>query len=480
MFLKKPIIFCKYSLLTLSYLLTVQKTEAQIFVEIEKNIDYGGVDFSEDFIIIDDYIYVCGYTDKGIGSRNYIALSKLDKFGNVIWNKTYGNNLDDKALGIIKTKNKQIVVCGQSETSASEVDAMLAKMDTLGNLIWIKNFPEVGTQTLDNLIESIDSSYIACGSTAVASALNEALIVKYDTSGTILWQQTIGDVGNEYANGIAQSTYSQSYFLSFDTNSFIDNYDVGVAKINNADGAIEWQNSYPYPFTGGSQNIIFTTDNNLLVIGETVVSSLTAKFDNYVQKIDTNGVSLWQKNIGKDGSDAAFSVIETNNKFYITGYSSSNTNTPASGNDLSIVCTDTSGTFIWQYFVGGTGAEIGRRIIEDDSKFWITAKNSTLNDFYLINFSLDLTYNIKENPLNSLELILFPNPTNSNKINLSHSNKNEFNKFAIFNLDNQKLFYGNIIANKIELDEQLVNGTYLVELQDLNNNRLVKKFVVEK
>ena len=107
---------------------------------------------------------------------------------------------------------------------------------------------------------------------------------------------------------------------------------------------------------------INTSDNHYISYGETEIYP-TSPFDFYVEKIDTNGTSVWKHLYGGIGADAAFSALETNDGgFVFTGYSNSyNGGAPI---DLVIFKIDSAGTFLWQHTYGSAGIDIGYEIIK--------------------------------------------------------------------------------------------------------------------
>src|SRR5688572_26615767 len=76
-----------------------------------------------------------------------VWLMKLDAGGNFIWKKCFGGGGHDTAFAVIQTPDKGFVVAGSSTSNNGDLtgnfgltDAWLFKTDSLGNLVWQKNF----------------------------------------------------------------------------------------------------------------------------------------------------------------------------------------------------------------------------------------------------------------------------------------------------------------------------------------------------
>ena len=81
-------------------------------------------------------IYVFGYSDSAAWGGQDFALWKLNRYGNVQWVKYYGDSLDNSGLYMNTTSDGNFIVTGQTMSATSDVDGLVCKIDTAGNVLW--------------------------------------------------------------------------------------------------------------------------------------------------------------------------------------------------------------------------------------------------------------------------------------------------------------------------------------------------------
>jgi hypothetical protein len=138
-------------------------------------------------------------------------------------------------------------------------------------------------------------------------------IVKFDSSGTLEWQKTIGGNQEEFLRD-AKQTADGGYILAGFSNSDISgektensqgNYDYWIVKID-TNGAIEWQNTIGGDAYDSVYNVEITADGGYLIAGisnsgisgdRTLLNQAVNPYttDTWVIKLDINGNIEWQR-----------------------------------------------------------------------------------------------------------------------------------------------------------------------------------------
>jgi len=151
-----------------------------------------------------------------------------------------------------------------------------------------------------------------------------------------------GKAGLEYSNG--------DLYIVASTNSFgFGQKDVYVIKTD-ANGNTIWTKTFGGAGNDEPNEIVQTSDGNLLIIGTTDSYGAGGK-DMYLLKIDTTGAMLWHKEFGGSGDEIGEDVMITSDGNYLV-----NGITSSFGNglrDIYLVKTTTSGTVIWTKTYGG-------------------------------------------------------------------------------------------------------------------------------
>ncbi len=97
----------------------------------------------------------------------------------------------------------------------------LAKLDTSGALQWQRSLNGSSQEIWYNAaVDASGNVYVAGYSTSSGGSGNaDALIAKYNSAGTLLWQRSIGGSGNEYASQMALSPDGSLLVLSGNTST---------------------------------------------------------------------------------------------------------------------------------------------------------------------------------------------------------------------------------------------------------------------
>ncbi|MFN4235239.1 MAG: hypothetical protein ACK4IK_10590 [Bacteroidia bacterium] len=397
---KKLILFIK--------LLIVFTTKAQIaFFENY----YGDLlpDLSRNVIQdADKNMYLLGTTV--FNNNAQVNLTKCDSSGNLIWTKYYGDTLNDFGISMV-FKNNKITFVYEKYNSISDIGIGIIKVDTSGSIIWQNQINKIQNLSPRQIIYSLDNQYLICGFISDNFNSNNIYIAKLDTLGNLIWDNSIGGTDNDYSSGIIQMSDSTIY-VSGDTRSFsVGGYDVYLIKLDK-NGNLLWDRNYGNQYDNGSQGVLLTQNQKIFVFGETH-TGIGLDFDYYTLMVDSSGNQLWQYNLGWSGTDAAFSAIEDiDGNFILTGYSNSNDTTMPI--NLSVFKINQSGTVLWQRFYGGSGIDIGFQIIPSQSGGLLITGQSYIEGFDTQQYLLHLTSNglLSQIKLQDAEFLnnIYPNP----------------------------------------------------------------------
>ena len=136
-----------------------------------------------------------GYAIAGeSGLDSDFCLLKTDEWGNMQWTKTYGGTKDDRALSVVETSDGGYALAGYTESfGAGSFDFWLVKTDVNGSMQWNRTYGGSNLEKAYSLIKTFDGGYAIAGYTQSSGARgNDFWVVKTDSNGNMVWNQTYG------------------------------------------------------------------------------------------------------------------------------------------------------------------------------------------------------------------------------------------------------------------------------------------------
>lgn len=225
---------------------------------------------------------------------------KLDPEGNKIWDKNLGGGAYDYAYDIVQTGDGGYIVVGKTSSIDGDVsgnhggaaDMWIVKLDRAGNLVWQKTLGGSNDDKAHSIAPTDDGNYLIVGQTqsldadvGVPKGATDIWVLKIDPAGEILWQTLLsgpnGGTHNEYGNhgiqtpdrGFIITGITQSRNIGTNSNN---NPDVLVVKLS-GDGSLPVTPAVPIPmetntvaYGGAGGNKTFPTARSPMG-GETVI-----------------------------------------------------------------------------------------------------------------------------------------------------------------------------------------------------------------
>lgn len=316
-------------------------------------------------------IILVGRTDSYSQDMN-VNVIKLDEKGNLIWDRTYGGNEDEEATEVIETKDGGFLIAGYSDSyskNLNENDIWLLKISENGEKEWEKALqtPEIIDEA-HGVIETKEGDFLVVGNTtAVAGGKTDAIVLKFNRKGELIWQKAFKGEKSQQANHIISN--AQGYAIVGSAEIQKKRWDMWLFTIDNQ-GNMLWQQTY-----GGGDNemgntVVQTKDGSYILAGFTYTFA-EGSLDAWVIKTDNKGNKIWDKSFGGLSTDEAFDVIITKeDNLLIAGYSDiyvpdkNFNNIGKDGNDVFIACLDQSGNELWKDTFGGKGTQRAYSVVE--------------------------------------------------------------------------------------------------------------------
>lgn len=191
----------------------------------------GSVDSAYSLLQTSDGGFVVVGTGNGGSSLDYTWLIRTNAFGEPEWNKTYSDGGFDRASDIIHCSDGGYLIAGTTTISAPDRwQARLIRVDSFGNALWNNTYGEVDDTWGECVVRTSSGGYALAGSVLPYNADNsDFLLVKVDENGEDQWTRTPGGQNPEHAYCIVQ-TEDGGYALAGYTKSVLSSYDFLVIK----------------------------------------------------------------------------------------------------------------------------------------------------------------------------------------------------------------------------------------------------------
>jgi hypothetical protein len=298
-------------------------------VEWEQN--YGGIgdDYGKAIIMVNDGYIIAGTSNStGVTDYDYNAwLLKVDFNGDILWNQSYGGIYEDGANSIVESQDGNYTVTGFTYSYDSiGSDMWIFKVNKTGEIIWNKIYGGEGFDEGRSIVETNDG-YVIAGETSFYSKsqdYTDAWLLKVDTAGNHVWNKTFDGAGyDDLFNHIIET---DSGFISVgharDRAQTLagEYYSKGYIVITNENGQILAERVMEEERETGISSIA-KTDGGYIVTG--YIGQYGAGDGNItVEKIENkNGERVWLKEYGGDYSDAGVWIDRgSGDNYFVTGY----------------------------------------------------------------------------------------------------------------------------------------------------------------
>jgi len=268
------------------------------------------------------------------------TLVKFDNDGDVVWKKNFGGEGIDNFCSVAVASDGFVAAGYSNEFSFDsedwagvrangDVDAIIVRFDSGGDVVWKKNFGGTGidryysvTEVSDGFVAVGNSNSFGTGDLEGFSKKGgfDAIAVKYDNDGNVLWKKSLGGDGWD------------GYF------SVMALPDGFIAA------GVSWVGSFG--------------------TGDWTGSKAKGTTDAVLVKYDNGGNVVWKKNFGGDGANEFTSIKAVPDGFVATGCSSSFGTGDwvgfegRGGNDAIIVKYNSNGEVAWKRNFGGPGDDV--------------------------------------------------------------------------------------------------------------------------
>lgn len=333
-----------------TYSITVNVNACSAAATFCKNISFGQAAWGFDIIpTADGNYFASGY---GMGTNVDACLSKIDRDGNVIWTRAFGDPNNGGNAEIVyavleSSKGYYIGVGATLNSTQTKYDGIFVCYDRVGNLLWRRVIDYFSDSYLHSVIELPDGSFVA-GSNNYSTTY--PTLVRVDSLGNLKHIRAINHSACTTSSlSIDRIRYSAGvYTIAGQTEcSGAGALDFYIMKMDTA-GNILWHKTIGTPLNDYLYDFNNTSDGGYVLCGMKEESGINGG-NAYIVKLDASANLAWTKVIGQAAinyQDYIYSVVERNGTLIFGGdlYNVSST-----FYEPWLMATDLNGNILWSH-----------------------------------------------------------------------------------------------------------------------------------
>ena len=226
-----------------------------------------------------------------------------------------------------------------------------AALDDPPEIEWANVFGGSGTDQFGDpngnpIVSTSDGGFVAVGSVAAASVGNgdlagltgrggtDATIVKFDSSGDLVWRNIFGGFGADYFYGVTATSDGGFVAVGSVATTSVGNgdlagltrrgdYDATIVKFDSS-GDLVWRNifggsnvDYFYGVTATSDSGFVAVGCSIAINGDLAGLTVHGGYDGTIAKFDSSGDLVWRNNFGGFGADYFYGVTATSDSGFV-------------------------------------------------------------------------------------------------------------------------------------------------------------------
>jgi uncharacterized repeat protein (TIGR01451 family) len=307
-------------------------------------------------------------------------IARLGSRGNVVWQKCLGGSKYDLGIYVAPIADGYIFL-GEAlstdgdltgmRTSDTDTDIWVVKLEKNGNILWQRSFGGSKYDRASSIKQTPDGGYIITGTTnstdgnvqGLHGTKDDMWVVKLDGNGNMEWQKCLGGSKDEYAYDVevtttgsfvvSGTTYSEDGDVTghHPTDTTYETTDAWVVSLSST-GAIEWQKCFGTSLNDAFYDIQVLPDHSIAAVGKT-------GYIKYDIPYGRGNPDCWLVNFNNSGNVIWEGTYIVPNVGYREEYGTSLAITPAGNIIVAGYCFINGGGDIWTFEAGSINTIAG-------------------------------------------------------------------------------------------------------------------------
>lgn len=251
---------------------------------------YGGqyADRCRGLTILRDGYMLAGFLSRSALGYADVWLLRLDASGDTLWSRTYGGSDADWAERIVPTMDGGYLIAGSTYSfGAGELDTYLVKVDANGDPIWSRTYGTPRMDFMRDIDRTRDGGFVVVGTMyPPGSWIPDIWVIRIDASGNLIWDRRYGGAGSEDGDSVRE-TRDGGFIIAGVTTSYGAPGPNAILIRTDSEGNTIWQQTYGGNATDTALAVKQTADGGFVAAGYS--SSFGLVSQGYILKTDAVG-----------------------------------------------------------------------------------------------------------------------------------------------------------------------------------------------
>lgn len=318
-------------------------------------------------------IYTIGYTMAG--NNSFVA--KYDPAGALLrqWqlnntSGTFKQDITTDTLGNFYTTGFTL------DPSTHKYQAIVVKYNSSGTMVWQRGIEHVNATRGCGIVVDVSNNIIISGHTNNSTTGWDAFVIKLSPSGDVVWQRVLSGSGEDTNYSVTTDSTGSIITVGYTSGAGSTLYDITVSKIHE-NGNIMWQKSLDV--VGKSTygyDVCCDSYNNIYIAG-TIGSNIAAI------KLSSIGDIVWAREVSGTTQDGGVGIaVDAQLDVYVSGFT---TSAGAGGSDGLVMKLSQSGTLTWVRAFGSTTGiltsdSFGQIVVDSRGNMFLTGNTTNTID----------------------------------------------------------------------------------------------------
>ncbi|MCF6200045.1 MAG: hypothetical protein L3J67_11760 [Hyphomicrobiaceae bacterium] len=292
---------------------------------------------------------------KRVSGRRALATThrKKGRAASDSWERFFGGNKRETSFSIAAFPDGSTISAGYTRSKGNgNADILLLRLGADGKLIWQKTYGGKARDMATSVAILPDGGFVTASiSQSGTKNQGNALIMRHDKKGKLVWSKTFGGEKYDIPYAIKVDHKGRILVAGYTKSSGVGDADGWVFCLSGK-GEIQWERTFGTSGRDWLRAMAVFPDGRIAVAGGTKADK---KADTYswVLQLDQNGKKIWEKTYRASENVARAIIPLANGNLAIAGWAHEKGS--ITGRDIWIAKLDPTGKKIWEKKLGGSG-----------------------------------------------------------------------------------------------------------------------------